>query len=369
MLRLRHSLVPFGAVQAELHVQASSVGLRNRAPQVFPLAAAFVGYVVLWNLSLQLNPVGFYQLAKILIAPAVIGIEAAFYAKRPTRNELLAVAVLCVGVTMATVTDDQARPPRRAGAPPRHVHAAAGRGGLNARYWCHWLSCALARTWPSSGGHCRSTCCTGHSAREPHHIYWGRRLARAARPQGPRRPRACWQRGAHAPARRAQVATNPVGLMVALLAVCCTAVYQIWAGSKQKELGAGSMQLMHQFAPHATGLLAALVLGVEPLGLPGPAGGGCARACADGPGVTAGRQPVGRTAEEPLGLRPALNALGVLLKLMQSLKQGMQSSNMRAWICWGCSPRARGACALEPRGSNGRRAPKLTVGAAARCLL
>ena len=78
--------------------------------QVFPLAAAFVGYVVLWNLSLQLNPVGFYQLAKILIAPAVIAIEAAFYAKRPTRNELLAVCVLCVGVTMATVTDDQARP-------------------------------------------------------------------------------------------------------------------------------------------------------------------------------------------------------------------------------------------------------------------
>ena len=78
--------------------------------QVFPLAAAFVGYVVLWNLSLQLNPVGFYQLAKILIAPAVIAIEASFYAKRPTRNELLAVCVLCVGVTMATITDDQARP-------------------------------------------------------------------------------------------------------------------------------------------------------------------------------------------------------------------------------------------------------------------
>ena len=73
-----------------------------------------------------------------------------------------------------------------------------------------------------------------------------------------------------------QVATNPVGLVVALLAVCCTAVYQIWAGAKQKELGAGSMQLMHQFAPHATGLLAGLVVSVEPLGLPGSPGGGCA---------------------------------------------------------------------------------------------
>ena len=69
---------------------------------MFPLAAAFVGYVVLWNLSLQLNPVGFYQLAKIAITPAIMAIEAAFYAKRPTRAELAAVAVLCMGVTLAT---------------------------------------------------------------------------------------------------------------------------------------------------------------------------------------------------------------------------------------------------------------------------
>ena len=58
------------------------------------------------------------------------------------------------------------------------------------------------------------------------------------------------------------------GLAAALAAILCTAVYQIWAGSKQKELGAGSMQLMHQFQPHATGLLALLVVGAEPLGLP-----------------------------------------------------------------------------------------------------
>ena len=76
---------------------------------MLPLAAAFVGYVVLWNLSLQLNPVGFYQLAKIAITPAVLAIEAVFYAKRPTRLELTAVGILCVGITLATVTDDQAR--------------------------------------------------------------------------------------------------------------------------------------------------------------------------------------------------------------------------------------------------------------------
>ena len=37
--------------------------------QVAPLAAAFVGYVVFWNLSLQVNSVGFYQLSKIMVLP------------------------------------------------------------------------------------------------------------------------------------------------------------------------------------------------------------------------------------------------------------------------------------------------------------
>ena len=35
-----------------------------KSVQVLPLAVAFVGYVVLWNVSLQLNSVGFYQLMK-----------------------------------------------------------------------------------------------------------------------------------------------------------------------------------------------------------------------------------------------------------------------------------------------------------------
>lgn len=43
--------------------------------QVAPLAAAFVGYVVFWNLSLQMNTVGFYQLSKIMVLPSVAGLE------------------------------------------------------------------------------------------------------------------------------------------------------------------------------------------------------------------------------------------------------------------------------------------------------
>ena len=77
--------------------------------QILPMAAAFVGYIVFWNLSLQLNSVGFYQLSKILIAPAIILIEAVWFKKVPTRLELASVGVLCMGVTLATVSDSEVR--------------------------------------------------------------------------------------------------------------------------------------------------------------------------------------------------------------------------------------------------------------------
>ena len=47
----------------------------NHTVQVAPLAAAFVGYVVFWNLSLQVNSVGFYQLSKIMVLPTVAALE------------------------------------------------------------------------------------------------------------------------------------------------------------------------------------------------------------------------------------------------------------------------------------------------------
>ena len=49
--------------------------LRDACAQVAPLAAAFVGYVVFWNLSLQMNSVGFYQLSKIMVLPTVAALE------------------------------------------------------------------------------------------------------------------------------------------------------------------------------------------------------------------------------------------------------------------------------------------------------
>ena len=54
--------------------------------QVAPLAAAFVGYVVFWNLSLQVNSVGFYQLSKIMVLPTVAALEVNYQPVSPPND-------------------------------------------------------------------------------------------------------------------------------------------------------------------------------------------------------------------------------------------------------------------------------------------
>ena len=53
---------------------------------ILPLAVAFVGYIVLNNLNLRLNTVGFYQLSKLLVAPAVLCAEAVFLGKKASKQ-------------------------------------------------------------------------------------------------------------------------------------------------------------------------------------------------------------------------------------------------------------------------------------------
>ena len=54
---------------------------------------------------MQVNTVGFYQLSKICITPAVLVFDAVTSKTYPTRKEIAAVCVLCIGVTLATVAD------------------------------------------------------------------------------------------------------------------------------------------------------------------------------------------------------------------------------------------------------------------------
>lgn len=73
--------------------------------KVLPLAGAYVGYVVLNNLSLQVNSVSFYQLTKICIAPVVLVMEVALLGKRTTPRIVASVALVCLGVFTATAMD------------------------------------------------------------------------------------------------------------------------------------------------------------------------------------------------------------------------------------------------------------------------
>ncbi|GIL61083.1 hypothetical protein Vafri_15447 [Volvox africanus] len=64
----------------------------------------------------------------------------------------------------------------------------------------------------------------------------------------------------------AQMVSNLIGIAVGVGATIMTALYQIWAGSKQRELKASSMQLLHAYTPQATLLLGILVPLCEPMG-------------------------------------------------------------------------------------------------------
>ena len=110
-----------------------------------PLAAAYVGYIVLCNLNLKINSVSFYQvltaavlmqdpsnrvdlwdrercgdgkyfhiepcavgqITKIAVAPAVLGIEYVLFRKTASLRVMASIALVCLGVTAATVTDER----------------------------------------------------------------------------------------------------------------------------------------------------------------------------------------------------------------------------------------------------------------------
>ncbi|KAJ3215057.1 hypothetical protein HK099_006547 [Clydaea vesicula] len=70
-----------------------------------PLSAAFCGFVVLTNLSLQYNSVGFYQMAKVLTTPCIVILQTKFYQKTFSSLIKTSLAVTCVGVIVVSVTD------------------------------------------------------------------------------------------------------------------------------------------------------------------------------------------------------------------------------------------------------------------------
>jgi hypothetical protein len=117
----------------------------------------------------------------------------------------------------------------------------------------------------------------------------------------------------------AQAVRSAAGLAVGVAATLVTALFQIWAGTKQRELRASSMQLLHAYTPQAAALLAALVPLLEPLrpraGAPPPPG------ARFGDGSLLGYRPSPAAAAAIL----ASAALGLLVSLSTFLVVGATS--------------------------------------------
>ena len=73
--------------------------------QILPLAAAYALSTPLSNLSLSYNSVGFYQLMKILTTPYVATVETLFYGAHYSREVKVSLAVVTVGVLLASSHD------------------------------------------------------------------------------------------------------------------------------------------------------------------------------------------------------------------------------------------------------------------------
>ena len=68
--------------------------------QMLPTSAFFVGFLVLGNISLAFNTVGFYQLAKVMTTPFVVLLNFLLFRAYVSRGTLVSIACVCVGVSL-----------------------------------------------------------------------------------------------------------------------------------------------------------------------------------------------------------------------------------------------------------------------------
>ena len=84
--------------------------------------------IVSLNLSLMLNPVGYYQVAKLLIIPFVCLVEKFWFKRRFSAGVVASVATVAIGVAVVTVTD--LKPNASSSSSTAAAAAAAASGGL-----------------------------------------------------------------------------------------------------------------------------------------------------------------------------------------------------------------------------------------------
>ena len=73
--------------------------------KILPLSLSFCGFVLLTNLSLQLNSVGLYQMAKVLTTPCVVLLQYLLHHQRVSYPIQASLVICCAGVVIATVSE------------------------------------------------------------------------------------------------------------------------------------------------------------------------------------------------------------------------------------------------------------------------
>ncbi|KAL0489073.1 hypothetical protein AKO1_009013 [Acrasis kona] len=91
----------FGALIMLKLIEVRSLPLRS----VVYIAVSNVGSIVLMNMSLHYNSVGFYQTSKLACIPAMVLVETFVYGKTFSTRVKLSLALLCFGVGIVTITD------------------------------------------------------------------------------------------------------------------------------------------------------------------------------------------------------------------------------------------------------------------------
>ncbi|EGF83670.1 hypothetical protein BATDEDRAFT_8900 [Batrachochytrium dendrobatidis JAM81] len=107
----------FGTLLTVIHFVTTFLGLelcaryglfeRKIIPlrEILRLCATFSAFVVLTNLSLQYNSVGFYQMAKVLTTPFIVAVQTLYYNTAFSIRIKAALAVTCFGVAISSATD------------------------------------------------------------------------------------------------------------------------------------------------------------------------------------------------------------------------------------------------------------------------
>ena len=165
-------------------------------------------------------------MSKLAITPVVIAIEWVVYRKAASTKVLMSIAVLMVGLALCSVTDTQVT------SNTTGIMAAVASVLVAALYQARRLPP------PSPAPHVRAR---SRAASAPSSL-----------PPVPRLPLP--------PRRLLSLTPAPPPPLLA------SAARQIWAGTKQKELGLNGMQLLQQVSPMSVVLLLVLVPLTEPVG-------------------------------------------------------------------------------------------------------